>query len=400
MKKLIIVLALIIIYQPLSAQNVGIGNTNPLTSLDVTGAIRTRPDSVFISQDYQVVDISNTSFIRLDGSSGGGGNQGGGGFTINLLPGKDGQHLRLEANGSYGNNQFAKLVSGTYLNNGKRILLASGSDFIFMLKGRFIDLFYSDITGWTETGRNLYSATDSRQKVFSNSGVFAVPVGITSITVAVWGAGGYSGTNDGIGGNGGFVAGTMVVNQGEYLNVTVAGTTSISSNADYSSLKRGTAFLLLAAGGGNGSENGGHGGNAGSAGQSGTLGSGAQGAPGGGATISAGGAGGLAAGGGASNGTNGGSLSGGNCITTFSNSQGDGGIGYFGGGGSSNYLNISLKASGGGGGGSNYASGPGVTATHNTQVGQIIPVNILYDNGGLGGTGGGNGQAGKVVISW
>lgn len=377
------------------AQNVGIGNSAPTTALDVKGAIRTRPDSVFISQQYQVVDVSNTSFIRVDGNSAG--IPGGEAATILLTPGKDGQHLRMESIGSNGNDQFAKLVSRTYLSNGKRILLAEDAGFVFTLKGRYIDLFYSNVTGWSETGRNIYSSVDVKEESFSSSGTFVVPIGITSINVVLWGAGGYGGGGTGVGGKGGFVAGTLAVNHGETLTIAVANGTGSNEKAGYCFIRRGAnTILVLASGGGNGSNNGGTGGHAG---QNGTMGAGATGGAGKGATVSAGGMGGTAGTGGSA-GTNGASLSGGEC-NVITSAEGDGGNGYFGGGGSGTYSNLGFKASGGGGGGSNYTGGIGFTATHNTHTGNIVPAHPMYNGtGGSGGIGTGSGSPGRVIITW
>ena len=236
-----------------------------------------------------------------------------------------------------------------------------------------------------------------RNKVkFTSSGSFTVPENVTEINFAAWGAGGYGG--GGKGGNAGFVAGFLSVTPGEVLTIEVAASTGSNMNAGFSVIKRGTDIIALAAGAGNGSGNGGKGGNGGADGQDGTTGSTGSGGAGKGATGLAGGAGGAAgSGNGVAAGTAGSSLAGGNCVLN----DGDGGKGYFGGGGSGTYALLGITfTSGGGGGGSNYLDGVAVRVSYNSNVTQIIPPSPLYDNGGTGGTGSSNGTAGKVVIAW
>ncbi len=397
MKQILLIIFLMITAPVAFSQHIGIGNSNPATSLDVKGAIGTRPDTVIITQQFQTVDVSNTNFIRLDGQGAGQGST----YTILLTPGKDGQRLRMESIGSFGNSEIGQLVSNAYLSNGKKILLADDANFVFAMKGRYIDLFYSDVTGWTETGRNNYTALVNKV-VFTNSGNFTVPIGISQINFAVWGAGGYGGGGTGIGGNGGFIAGSLQVNYGQQFNITIAQNTS--SGGGFSSINTGfptVTHIILAGGGGSGSKNGGHGGNAGSVGENGNLGNGATGEAGMGAQLLAGGAGGAAGGGyGAQPGGNGGYLTAGTC-SSVNEGEGEGGSGYYGGGGSGTFIVLPQSgANGGGGGGRNHYLGSTTVITHNTHTGNIIPLHTLYDGGGIGGSGSSNGTAGKVVITW
>lgn len=406
MKKILPSLLFLIIGLNLFAQNIGINNSAPTTALDVKGAIRTRPDSVTITQNYQHIDVSNSNFVRVNFTAPA--PPAGDPMIILPSPGKDGQWLRLESIGTVagGNNNYqVKLSNGIYLTNGKRLLLTDGEDFVFKNKGSYIELFYSEAIGWTETARNAtYNGGVENKQTFTSSGTFTVPVGVTNITVALCGAGGYGGgAGSGTGGNGGFVAGSISVAYGETFTITVAEATSQSANAGYSSIKRpgnGNPLLLLAGGGGSGSANGGIGGHAGPVGADGVVGTGGSGGAGHGGTLVAGGAGGVKGNGiTALPGGNGSSLNGGDNNAT----DGYGGSGYFGGGASGTYvLTIELAAAGGGGGGSNYTigAGNGVTVTHNTHTGNINPAHPLYSGGGMGGSGNAQGGAGKVVISW
>lgn len=405
MKKVFTLFVVIILYLQLPAQHIGIGNNNPETALDVKGGIRSRPDTVLITQNFQIIDASNTNYIRLirpaivqDSN-----------YALNITPGIDGQHLRLESSGF---GVECHLFNDTYLSNGKRVLLQGIPDplpyFSFVnYKLTYIDLIYVEELGWTQTDSYAWSNYSSERKVVilytQLDRTFIVPYGIDSITVAVWSGGGSS-TGIGKGGNGGFIAGKLKVVQGETLNMIVSSPPGSNSQAYISTIQRGTEILVLAAGGGNGSYYGGVGGNAGPIGQSGTLNTepGTTGAPGGGATVSAGGTGGLAGVGG-TNGVSGASLLGGICNTQFSNKEGCGGYGYYGGGGASTFYSSFfsfLFASGGGGGGSNYAKTTDFVTTHNTHVGNIIPANPLYDGGGLGAIGNIEAGGGKVVITW
>ena len=238
------------------------------------------------------------------------------------------------------------------------------------------------------------------KKIFTFIESFIVPAGVTKINAALWGAGGYGGGSDAGGGNAGFLAAEIDVTPGEEFTISVAQSTNSNINARYSSVVRSNGeILLVAAGGGNGGGNSGKGGHGGAIGENGSISFAGSGGAGKGASATAGGLGGAAGlGSGATAGTNGGILEGGVCSV---NSGGSGGRGYYGGGGSGTYFVVftGLKPSGGGGGGSNYASA-GITTSHNTYVGGIVPANPLYNGGGLGGTGTGPGSAGKVVLTW
>ena len=226
---------------------------------------------------------------------------------------------------------------------------------------------------------------------FTSTGAhsFTVSNGLTKVRVQLMGPGGWGGTGNGIGGNGGNVFGDLEVSAGEQISLYVGQGSSSNISPQFTSIKRGSTMLALAASGGNGSPNGGKGGNAGASGSSGTLGTSAflSGTAGSGATPSAGGAGGSASN---SNnaGSNGTALNGGTNNADL-HKAGWGGSGWFGGGASATYSIIltsgSPFASGGGGGGSNYKGGLTGTITNGSS-------------GAPGGNGGGSGASGKITI--
>src|SRR6218665_3288510 len=147
MKKSFLTAFILITCSNLLAQYVGVNNNNPATSLDVKGAIRTRPDTVMLTQDYQVLDVSNTAFIRLQMAENGVPDN----AIILLSPGKDGQRLRIESlihAPTNGGTQSPRIVSNSFLSNGKKIQLQNDEVFRFATIGRYIDLFYSDFTRW------------------------------------------------------------------------------------------------------------------------------------------------------------------------------------------------------------------------------------------------------------
>ncbi len=197
------------------------------------------------------------------------------------------------------------------------------------------------------------------QQVFTSSGTFTVPAGVTSICAVAVGRGQNGAAGDGMGtpgrgGEGGTLSYTnaLSVTPGESLTVTIA--TSTSGSAGETTLKRSSTVLLAARAGGQTS---------GQANVGTSFAGGTAPAPAGGYGSGGGGAGGYSGAGGA-----GGSLAGGG-------SAGSGGSG--GGGGSA-----AAAASGGGGGvgllgaGSNGAAGIG------------------NGGGGGGGSGGGAGASG------
>ena len=270
---------------------------------------------------------------------------------------------------------------------------------------------------------------------------FAVPAGVTSITVKAWGAGGGSGGSvtasvSGDGGGGGFAQSTVFVTPGETLTVYVGGGGGGAPCDDgayggggggWSGIKRSGTSLVVGGGGGGGGgawdvyaggSGGGGGGNSGDGqGGEGNF----AGGGGGGGTQSAAGAGGLGlfpdrdgddgdgqyGGRGGFNlgiggiyGANGGADGGGNG-DFYDAGGGGGGGGYYGGGGGGGGGDDS-GAYGGGGGGSGYGA-------INTQASGATSANAGdsdYEGGaGQGGAGvtdsvGNDGADGRVVITY
>ena len=284
---------------------------------------------------------------------------------------------------------------------------------------------------------------------------WAVPDGVTSITVKVWGAGGGSGGGGGnavggAGGGGGFVQDTISVTPGESLTVVVGSVGGAGQhdggNADgsggggggHSAFKRNGTYLLIAGGGGGGgsgseaNEGGGAGGGGGthtSQGVNGTTGSGSGPGNGGGGgtslaaglggtggsgtdglkgTDNTGGKGGDGTGGGLAGGAGGAIGSGGNgglgAVEDQAGGAGGGG-GRFGGGGGEEGAG---GGAGGGGGGSglcndgtcdDQAAGNGVTEGGASIGGH----NSARGAGGAAvgkQTSGNAGEAGQVLIEW
>lgn len=234
-------------------------------------------------------------------------------------------------------------------------------------------------------------------KSFTTPGTypFTVPKGVTELTVSLKGAGGWgggsNGSTQGSGGSGGLVSGTLPVKENEELVIVVGAGGTPGKSAGITAIMRIKEYIVIAAGGGNGSSHGGRGGNAGNMGAAGATGTGtfSSGNGGSGATATAGGAGGNAGASG-TRGTNGTALKGGinNAKTA---GEGWGGAGWMGGGASATYSSPMLAgdpfASGGGGGGSNYTKG--------------LTGNIINNaKGSIGGNGSNMGMPGSVEISW
>lgn len=227
---------------------------------------------------------------------------------------------------------------------------------------------------------------------------FTVPTGVTSIQVALTGAGAAAG------GAGDKVTGTLAVTPGDVLNLYVGGQggapsggaggaggfngggngggSGIANDGGYggagaSDIRRGGTALanrlcVAAGGGGSGRGTGGAGGNANANGGNGSIANGGGKA----GTGAAGGAGGT----GAPNGSAGASgVGGAGSTSSATGGGGGGGGGYFGGGGGGNGNNVTGNATGGGGGGSNYTgvlTGSAVTAAVGTANGSIV---LTYD---------------------
>ncbi|KKT41080.1 MAG: Outer membrane autotransporter barrel [Candidatus Giovannonibacteria bacterium GW2011_GWA2_44_13b] len=229
---------------------------------------------------------------------------------------------------------------------------------------------------------------------------WAVPNGVTSITVKVWGAGGGSGGGGGnavggAGGGGGFVQDTISVTPGESLTVVVGsaggagqhdgGTTDGSGGGGggHSAFKRNGTYLLIAGGGGGGgagseaNEGGGAGGGGGtdtSQGVDGTTGSGTGPGDGGGGGTSIQG-GGKGTGGGGTDGTDGNANTGGFGGDGTGGGLAGGAGGAIGSGGKGGLGAVEDHAGGAGGGGGRFGGGGGEEGA----------------GGGAGGGGGGSG---------
>lgn len=230
----------------------------------------------------------------------------------------------------------------------------------------------------------LGGAAAPGQQVFTSSGTFTVPAGVTSICAVAVGRGKNGAAGDGIatpgrGGEGGTLSYTnaLSVTPGESLTVTIA--TSTSGSTGETTLKRSSTVLLAARAGGQtsgqanvgtafaggtapapfgGSGTGGGGaggysaagGDGGSAGSAGAAGSGGSGGGGGSAPSAvSGGGGGVGRLGAGSNGTAGGAMGGGGGAGSGGGNGASGGSGGAGG----NY------GGGGGGGGISSAGGSG-----------------------------------------
>ena len=258
---------------------------------------------------------------------------------------------------------------------------------------------------------------------FSGSGGFAIPNGVTQITVKLWGGGGGGGwAGLGViapGGGGGFAEQTLSVSPGQVLNVTVgAGGGAPSSCAvgggafggGMSAVSLGGFYYAIAGGGGGGgamgSGSGGAGGGAGTAGGNNPYGlnGGGPGTDGIGNGGVSGGIGGGGGSGSAANGVgaNGGPLSGGTGgqFTLVFMGGGSGGSGYGGGGGGGTFGSTPPGVGAGGGGGGNYGSiiadGSGSTPGNSTDP--DLPSGDAY--GAVPGSGscGAAGAPGYVVI--
>lgn len=255
----------------------------------------------------------------------------------------------------------------------KKTRLIFNSDFLTIIFVVF------SIFSWGQT-TVIYNYT-------GNSQSFTVPVGVTSIAVKIWGAGG--GGSDGSGGSGAFLKGTLAVTPGESYVIIVGG------GGTYSTTVHNGGF----GGGGNAGAYGGSGGGysgiflnsvsqanakaiAGGGGGGGYFGDTTYGGAGGattgsnannqsnnwtgglGGSITSGGQGGLVGNANGTVGNAGGSLSGGvGGNNTYCG--GGGGGGYYGGGGGYG-SNTTNRYSSGGGGGSSYVSTSLSNVTNNS----------------------------------
>ncbi len=242
----------------------------------------------------------------------------------------------------------------------------------------------------------LGGAAAPGQQVFTSSGTFTVPAGVTSICAVAVGRGKNGAAGDGMvkpgrGGEGGTLSYTnaLSVTPGESLTVTIA--TSTSGSTGETTLKRSSTVLLAARAGGQTSGQA----NVGTSFAGGTApatsfgyGSGGGGA---GGYSGAGGAGGNAYSGGGGSAGSGGSGGGGGCGNSGEYSGGGGGVGLLGAG-----SNGAAGIAGGGGGGGGSGGGAGASGGTGSAGGG-------YGGGGGGGgvaAAGGAGGGGAVRIIW
>ena len=231
------------------------------------------------------------------------------------------------------------------------------------------------------------------QQVFTSSGTFTVPAGVTSICAVAVGRGKNGAAGDGgtpgRGGEGGTLSYTnsISVTPGESLTVTIA--TSTSGSTGETTLKRSSTVLLAARAGGQTSGQA----NVGTSFAGGTAPApaGAYGSGGGGAGgySAAGGAGGSTGGGGSAG--SGGSGGGGGSGNITEYSGGGGGVGLLGAG-----SNGAAGSASGGGGGGGSGGGAGNSGGAGGAGGN-------YGGGGGGGNvdyAGGNGGGGALRILW
>lgn len=150
--------------------------------------------------------------------------------------------------------------------------LAAGVRFDYLIARRLRDM----VEAFAEqaTGAPVFPQPPPGYAIFSASGSYVVPAGVSSVIAEATGSGGGGGTStgaDGGGGGGGgeLRAGTIAVTPGETLTVTITG-------GSFAKLLRGATVLLQANSGANGA-NGSGGGAGGAGGAGGTGGSGGTG---------------------------------------------------------------------------------------------------------------------------
>lgn len=289
----------------------------------------------------------------------------------------DGAEVRIKTS-AYDIGAGATLnVNGT---GAKNIIVPSGETFSGSVRaGVWLVLIYSAaLDGYVVVSKTMKTVTE----IFTSSGAWTCPAGVTSIHVQVFGAGGAGGyRSDGGGGAGGgghMKSQTLEVVPGKIYQITVGmGATSAGGNGGASSFD-----TLLSANGGNGGTNfsggnggsggggpGGNGGNGGTGSYGGDGGKGgkynsaaANGEPGVAAAGGDGAAGiagtGQKAGGGAGGGYGGNGGNGGNSNSDGAGGGGGGGYGANGNGG--NGGNVSTGSSANGGNGGIAAGGGGV----------------------------------------
>lgn len=289
-------------------------------------------------------------------------------------------------------------VNGT---GAKNIITPAGEEFAGSLRaGVWLVLIYSAaLDGYVVVSKTTKTATD----VFTQSGTWTCPAGVTSVHVMVFGGGaGGMRASDGSGGAGGggghMKSSTLTVTPGTRYPVTIGRGGAGGSSSATAGAGGATSFgtLLSANGGSIGSYNVGGNGGTGGGGPGGANSNGGTGSYGGNGGHSNGGtaagngiaaAGGSGAAGAAGTGKYGGGAGGG----------GYGGKGGNGGNGTSSY-------GGGGGGGGGYGTSGNGGNGGNTSTGTGSSGGTAAGGGGAGyksgGANGGAGGAGAVIITY
>lgn len=289
-------------------------------------------------------------------------------------------------------------VNGT---GAKNIIVPSGEKFSGSVRaGVWLVLIYSAaLDGYVVVSKTMKTATE----IFTSSGAWTCPAGVTSIHVMVFGGGaGGMRASDGSGGAGGggghMKSSTLTVTPGTRYPVTIGSGGAGGSSSATAGAGGATSFgtLLSANGGSIGSYNVGGNGGTGGGGPGGANSNGGTGSYGGNGGHSNGGtaagngiaaAGGSGAAGAAGTGKYGGGAGGG----------GYGGKGGNGGNGTSSY-------GGGGGGGGGYGTSGNGGNGGNTSTGTGSSGGTAAGGGGAGyksgGTNGGAGGAGAAIITY
>ena len=212
--------------------NVGIGTNDPNTTLDVNGAIATEPPSggpTTVSNGALLASsaaIQATSYLLITSSASSPSNA-----AFYLPAGQPGQHLVIQISNGSANNQ-ARLVSGSTIAGAVPCQLVGNTNMDFISTNANISLIYDAVNSqWVELSRSLAGVVHGSISYTSPSNnTFTVPIGVTSITVDMAGAGGGQANtyqDGGTPGQGARIQATLAVTAGQvlYLNVGQQGAT-------------------------------------------------------------------------------------------------------------------------------------------------------------------------------